>query len=108
MKWMKIFDTVPENGRTITMKISNKTICIVNQDNKLSAFKATCPHAGADLRGGWCEGGYWICPVHRYKYNLENGRGADGQGDYLKIYPIEIRENGVFLGFEKKWWDLFS
>lgn len=107
MKWIKILDKIPDKGKTITIEVSNKKVCIVNLENGLSVFTAKCPHAGANLSNGWYEEGFWVCPIHRFKYNLINGRGAEGQGDYLKIYPIEIRKEGVFIGLEKSWWNLF-
>lgn len=31
-----------------------------------------CPHSGADLAGGWCQGVSWICPRHRMAFDLTN------------------------------------
>jgi len=107
MKWIKVLGTIPENNKIIRIKVSNKSLCLVKHENEIRAFTSNCPHAGADLSNGWCDKGYLVCPVHRYKYNLENGRGAEGQGDYLRIYPSEIRADGIYIGFEKSWWNLF-
>ena len=41
-----------------------------------------------------------VCPLHRYKYDLKNGRNISGEGYYLKNWPVELRENGVFVGLE--------
>jgi hypothetical protein len=29
---------------------------------------------------------------------MENGRNTSGEGYYLKTYPIEIREDGIYIG----------
>jgi 3-phenylpropionate/trans-cinnamate dioxygenase ferredoxin subunit len=42
-----------------------------------------------------------VCPLHRYKFSLKNGRNATGE-DYLKTYPIEVNNEGVFVVFEEK------
>ena len=42
-----------------------------------------------------------VCPVHRYVFSLENGRDISGEGYYLKIYPVKINDEGVFIGFEE-------
>ncbi len=38
-----------------------------------------------------------VCPLHHYKYNLQNGRNVSGEGYYLKTFPVEVREDGVFI-----------
>ena len=47
-----------------------------------------------------------VCPVHRYKFSLQNGRNSSGEGYYLTTYPLEQREDGLYIGFEEK--GLFS
>ena len=44
------------------------------------------------------------------KFNLKNGRDANGEGYSLKTYPVERRSDGIFVGLEeagggffKKW-----
>lgn len=107
MKWIKLLEVKPEDNKIIKIKVSNKTICLVNHENEIRAFKTNCPHAGGDLSNGWCDSGFVVCPLHRYKYNLENGLGAEGQGDYLKVYPLEMRTDGIYIGFKKPWWSIF-
>jgi len=49
-----------------------------------------------------------VCPVHRWKYNVENGRGAPGQGDFVDTYPVRETEEGVFIGMKKDaWWKIW-
>jgi 3-phenylpropionate/trans-cinnamate dioxygenase ferredoxin subunit len=38
-----------------------------------------------------------ICPFHRYEYDLNTGRGAKGQGDYIEIYATEVRNEGIYV-----------
>lgn len=84
----------------------NMSFCMARHHRKIYAFRETCPHNGNSLlRGGRCtEDGLIECPVHRYKFNPENGRG---EGYYLPIYPIKTNENGVFIGIEKINWKFF-
>ena len=65
-------------------------------------FAHTCPHAGAPMMEGYVTGGCNIvCPVHNLKFNLKNGRDVNGEGYTLKTYPVEVREDGVWLGVEE-------
>jgi 3-phenylpropionate/trans-cinnamate dioxygenase ferredoxin subunit len=43
-----------------------------------------------------------VCPLHRYKFALSNGRNISGEGYYLKTYTVEQRADGWYIAFEKK------
>lgn len=109
--WYKLADSVaelslPAQGLAET-EVNNKKICISLQKEQLFACAATCPHAGGRLSGGYIDAlGNIVCPVHRYKFNLQNGRNCSGEGYYLQTYPVQVRPDGVFVGFEEK--NLFS
>ena len=104
--WHKISDTVDEiyfspNGLA-QLEIAGKIICVGKKDDQLSACTAKCPHAGGILADGYIDPlGNIVCPMHRYKFNLKNGRNISGEGYFLKTFPVELRENGVFVGFEE-------
>lgn len=104
--WHKIADdiselTFSENGLAMT-KIKDKQICISKDKTGIHACAARCPHAGGIMADGYIDAlGNIVCPVHRYKFSLEHGRNTSGEGYYLKVYPIEMRPEGVFIGFEE-------
>lgn len=106
MKWFKLFAagilTSPDFIKLVT--VSGKKLCIVKEGQRIFAVQNKCPHAGADLSQGWCDKGNLVCPYHRHEFNLETGRGAPGQGDYINTYPVEIREEGVYIGIKEPWW----
>ena len=39
-----------------------------------------------------------VCPLHRYKFSIKNGRNTSGEGYFLKTFAIEVREDGIFVG----------
>lgn len=106
MRWNKVLNTIqiPAIGNIKTVDMAGKQICIINDEGKIVATQSICPHAGGHLSGGWCKNGHLVCPVHRWEYDLKTGRGAEGQGDYIDIYPTEIREDGLYIGFTESWW----
>ncbi len=70
-------------------------------NGRLFAFAALCPHAsGRFIEGHLDPLGHIVCPLHRYKYNLDNGRNISGEGYYLKHWPVEVRTEGIYVGFE--------
>jgi nitrite reductase/ring-hydroxylating ferredoxin subunit len=105
-KWHKIADTIEEinfsSEGLISIEVDGKKICIANKDETMFACASKCPHAGGDMSQGYVDAlGNIVCPLHRYKFALANGRNTTGEGYFLKTYPIENRENGIFVGFEE-------
>ena len=101
--WYKIANTVSEinfapNGLT-QIQVAGKTICLALHNNNLHACTQKCPHAGGMLADGYIDAaGNITCPLHRYKFSLQNGRNTSGEGYFLKIFPVELRNEGVFVG----------
>jgi nitrite reductase/ring-hydroxylating ferredoxin subunit len=106
-KWHKIaeaidaIDFAPNNIAVIT--VDDKTMCLGRHKQQLFAFAYKCPHAGGIMADGFIDVvGNVVCPVHRYKFNPQNGRNTSGEGYYLKHWPVEVKEEGVFVGIEEK------
>lgn len=104
MEWHRIPD-IPLNGQPFIkrVKAGSKTICLVGYENNIYALSAKCPHAGGDLTSGWCKDGKLVCPLHRYTYSLQTGKGSEGQNDYIDTYPIEIKDDSVYIGITSFW-----
>ncbi|HYM94799.1 MAG TPA: Rieske 2Fe-2S domain-containing protein [Chitinophagaceae bacterium] len=105
--WYKVADHLNEiefgeNNIGIT-EAKGKKICIARFNDKIFAFAYKCPHAGGILADGYIDAlGNVVCPSHRYKYSLQNGRNVSGEGYYLKHWPVERRDDGVYVGLEKE------
>ncbi len=80
-------------------EVAGKKVCIAVKDGQPFACAHKCPHAGAPMAKGYVDAlGNIVCPLHRYKFSLKNGRNVSGEGYYLKTFPVEIREDGIFIG----------
>ena len=104
-KWEKIADSVEEisfdTNNLAEAVAGSKRICIGRYKDGLFAFAAKCPHASGFFKEGFIDAlGNVVCPVHRYKFCMKNGRNVSGEGYYLKHWPLEVREDGVFMGLE--------
>lgn len=104
--WHKIAESVEElavkDKQIISLEAGGKHMCITRANDKLFACAHKCPHAGGLMEEGWIDPmGNIVCPLHRYKFSLANGRNVSGEGYYLKTYPIEERPDGVYVGIEK-------
>lgn len=114
MTWHKIAESINElafAGNNIAIaELDGKKICIGQFNDKLFAFAYHCPHAGGIMANGYIDAvGNIVCPLHRYKFDMKNGRNVSGEGYYLKHWPVEVREDGIFAGIEKSggFWNLF-
>jgi len=105
--WYKIAESKEElfaAGRSVIEIIVNtKQICLVIKKDGIYGCAHKCPHAGGKMADGWVDAmGNIVCPLHRYRFDPSNGRNVSGEGYYLKTYPVETREDGVFVGLEEK------
>jgi 3-phenylpropionate/trans-cinnamate dioxygenase ferredoxin subunit len=107
--WHKIAESPGElnfdDNNLAIAEANGKKICIGRYKELLFAIAYTCPHAGGIMAHGFIDAlGNVVCPLHRYKYDMSNGRNVSGEGYYLKHWPLEVREDGVWVGMEKSFW----
>ena len=92
-----------ETNKIVEVHADGKTICLAQHNNELFAFAHKCPHAGGYFAQGYLDAlGNVVCPIHRYKFCLKNGRNVSGEGYYLKHWPVEVRADGVYVGLEAR------
>lgn len=110
--WFKIFDKQAtlddyvQPGIFIPFEFKNEKITVIRTAKGLYAFGDRCPHNGASLSLGFCtKNNEIVCPLHRYSFDLETGKATSGGAFAIKIYPVEIRDTGVFVGIKAKWWE---
>jgi nitrite reductase/ring-hydroxylating ferredoxin subunit len=106
LHWHKIAEHINEidfaENRIGIVEIKRKKICIAKFQDRAFAFAYSCPHAGGILADGHIDVlGNVVCPMHRYRYDIKNGRNVSGEGYYLKHWQVEIREDGVYVGMEE-------
>lgn len=105
-KWHKVAAAVADirwtRGNVAEVQVNGKTLCLGRFQEEWYGFAYLCPHAGAPLTDGYIDGACRVvCPVHSLKFNLKDGRDANGEGYKLKTYPVQVREDGVYVGFEE-------
>lgn len=105
--WIKIAESpaeIPFNTNGLAEVAANgKNLCIGRHEGRLFAFASKCPHASGLLVNGWIDPmGNVVCPLHRYKFCMANGRNASGEGYYLKHWPVEVREDGVWVELKER------
>ncbi|MEO6838095.1 MAG: Rieske 2Fe-2S domain-containing protein [Ginsengibacter sp.] len=105
-QWIKIANTIHEinfeKNNIVKINIGEMQICLIQTLNGLKACTSKCPHAGGDLSIGFLDKtGNIACPVHGYRFDVNNGRDTNGEGYFLKIYKVIENKDGIFIGLEK-------
>jgi 3-phenylpropionate/trans-cinnamate dioxygenase ferredoxin subunit len=104
--WHKIADDLHQiewqpNNMAVALVNGKKLTLVKFSENNLAACAHKCPHASGTMADGYIDAlQNIVCPLHRYKFSLSNGKNTSGEGYYLKTYPIEIRNDGVFVGMQ--------
>ncbi len=100
--WHRVEDLPMANQEITVLDVHGKKICCTRYEGSLYAFAYKCPHASGIMADGFIDdSGNVVCPLHRYRFSVKNGYNSSGEGFYLKTYPLEQREDGVYIGLEK-------
>ena len=92
-----------QNNDMCLLDAGNKKVTLARFNSQLYAFAHKCPHASGIMADGYINAaGQVTCPVHRYRFDMKNGRNTSGEGYYLKTYEVEKREDGIYIGWEDK------
>ena len=107
INWHKIAENITginfQPNNMCVVEVEDKKITLGKFNENLFAFAHKCPHASGIMADGFIDAtGSAVCPLHRYKFNLQNGRNTSGESYYLKTYPTKQTEEGVFIGLEEK------
>jgi nitrite reductase/ring-hydroxylating ferredoxin subunit len=105
--WIKVAESLEElsfgPNQLAEVMAKERRVCVGRYKEELFAFAAKCPHASGAFVNGFIDAlGNVVCPLHRYKFCMKNGRNVSGEGYYLKHWPVEVREDGVYVGLEVK------
>ena len=105
LNWKRVAGSIAEIDGTPTglghFEFEGKSICIASRGGRWHAFSGVCPHAGAPLSEGELDArGQIICPMHGMVFNIQTGLNTSGEGYHLRCWPVEEREDGIYLGFK--------
>ncbi|RXK83569.1 Rieske (2Fe-2S) protein [Filimonas effusa] len=105
INWHKLADAVADfswqSNNMCVAEVAGKKLTLVLFQDAIFATAFKCPHASGVMADGFVDAaGNIVCPLHRYKFSLKNGRNTSGEGYYLKVYAVEQREDGIYVGIE--------
>ena len=99
-RWFKVLelDELPE-GRVKTVAVEHKSLAMTHYNGQYGALDNRCPHQGGPLGEGSIENGLLRCPWHGWDYCPLTGKppGNLEVDDALKTFPVEIRDDGIYV-----------
>jgi len=89
-------EAIPEpRGRSV--EVSGLRVALFRDGAGVAAFIDRCPHAGGSLGQGWVEEGEVVCPLHRWRFKLGDGRCTTMRGQGVHRFRAEVRGDEVWL-----------
>ncbi len=96
--WLKVLEPGElADGRVKPVTCGHTTLCMTRHQGRVGALDNRCPHQGGPLGEGSIENGLLRCPWHGWDYDPITGR-APGFDDGVQSFPVEEREDGVYVG----------
>ena len=101
LNWHKVLNNndLPE-GRVTSVVCAKKAVCLTHYQGQFGALDNKCPHQGGPLGEGSIEKGLLRCPWHGWDFDPLTGN-TPGYDDGVKSYPVQIRDDGIYVGLTR-------
>ena len=94
--WFKVAEPGAIADRSLTrVEAGGKTLALAKVKGRVTALDDRCPHFGASLSDGQIEGDNVVCSWHGREFDLQTGACVFYEG--VNAYPVEVRQDGVFV-----------
>jgi len=84
-------------GRGRAVDVDGLRVAIYRVGEEVYALSGRCPHANGPLGHGWLEDGEVVCPLHRWRFRLSDGRCTTMHGQDVHRFACEIREGVIWV-----------
>ena len=89
-------DDVRAAGRT-SVRLAGHSLALFFHDGRVHALDNRCPHMGFPLHRGTLQDGILTCHWHHARFDLESGGTFDQFADEARAFPVEVRDNEVWV-----------
>ncbi|MBN3894312.1 MAG: NifU family protein [Nostoc sp. NOS(2021)] len=100
--WIKVatIDQVPEFS-VLAVQLAGNSLILHRQGVRVTCYHNACTHLGSPLKEGKVENGIITCPSHGFQYKLETGECLTAPDVSLQSYPVNIKDDKVFVKLQK-------
>jgi nitrite reductase (NADH) small subunit len=79
-------ETVPDRE---CVAIADGRAVVVRVGDRVCAYRNRCLHQDSPLEGGWVRDGVLTCPLHFWRYRVDDGSLLDSS-ERLESFPVEV------------------
>ncbi|MEM9037461.1 MAG: NifU family protein [Actinomycetota bacterium] len=96
--WVKgpLIDEVAD-GAIERIDVGEESFIVVNDGQKLAAFRNLCAHQGRELDGGFVDDGEIVCPWHGFRFDTTYGDCVSAPGAQLQSLPLRLDDGHVWI-----------
>jgi nitrite reductase/ring-hydroxylating ferredoxin subunit len=81
----------------LAVQVEGHTLALFVYGDKVYAVDNRCPHMGFPLHRGTVKDGVLTCHWHHARFDLASGGTFDQWADDVRVYPVQIRDNEVWV-----------
>lgn len=89
-------DDVRKTGRLV-VAIAGHTVLLIHENDTIYAVDNRCPHMGFPLHRGTVKDCILTCDWHYARFDLMSGGTFDAWADDLPAFPVQIRDQEVWV-----------
>ncbi|MBF5005896.1 Rieske (2Fe-2S) protein [Diaphorobacter caeni] len=90
-------DALPPGARKLVFMGEGESILVMNVDGQYFAMENSCPHAGASIASGPCEGHRLSCPAHGLRFDIRSGECVGSPGMRLTTFAVDVVDGDLLL-----------
>lgn len=88
---------LPTGQRKLVFRENAESILLLNIDGAYFALENNCPHAGASIASGVCEGQRLSCPAHGLTFDVATGQCVASPGMRIETFDVEVRHGELIV-----------
>ena len=94
----KVYTVTLNGGESTRVRAEGRDVALFLIGGRYFALADACPHMGASLSAGWVGDGIVTCPLHFWRFRLDDGTWADNPR--LKTDSFDVRVVGEEIQVE--------
>lgn len=88
---------LPAGARKLVFAPDGASVLVLNVDGNFYALEDSCPHAGASIASGTCEGHVIACPAHGLRFDIRSGQCTASPAMRIRRYVVHQRDAQLWL-----------
>lgn len=93
---------IPVQGARVIKTADGNIAVFRTISGKIYALDDKCPHKNGPLSQGIVHGERVTCPLHNWVMELSDGNAVAPDVGCVQTYPIDVREDVIFIQLERK------